>query len=397
MSFRSRVRDATNTLTEQTLVAVRSIRGQVEANTGQLRKTVTGVFGPASSATTAAGRSAAETAKRIYWDVRYPKSAVRDRQHDIEAQGGLYRELLKNTRATDTIFIGGESLAALLASASISDEIIVAYEAAYPEMSRITSFSDRARELEGEELMGLVNGVKGKLFEQKYVDYLNSGNLPDGYVASLAGSATQPGWDIQILGPNNEVASVLQAKATDSVSYVTDAIARYPSIDVVTTDEVYSHLVLSGVSEGIANGAISNAELADQLEKAVDSAELTMDFVPPLFTLAFIAFTSYKDQSLTLYEKARSAGDRSGKAYLSYLIGGGVAAITNTWWLGVLGSVGSRYMSDDGLKKREIIEGLNNVYQTNRRIIERIKATNRPAFPADAPLRSAASEAGSER
>ena len=243
--------------------------------------------------------------------------------------------------------------------------------------------------------MGLVNGVKGKLFEQKYVDYLNGGNLPDGYVASLAGSATQPGWDIQILGPNNELASVLQAKATDSVSYVTDAIARYPSIDVVTTEEVYSHLVLSGVSEGIANGAISNAELADQLEKAVDSVELTMDFVPPLFTLAFIAFTSYKDQSLTLYEKARSAGDRSGKAYLSYLIGGGVAAITNTWWLGVLGSVGSRYMSDDGLKKRKIIEGLNNVYQTNRRIIERIKATNRPAFPADAPLRSAASEAGS--
>lgn len=379
MTIFSRVRDAAKTVAEQTLAAGKKLQEHVDANKGQWKDKVSEAFAAASSAAQAAARSAAKGPQNVYWDVRYPKTAVRDLQHNVESQGGLYRELLKNTRTSDTIFIGGESLAALLASASIPEEIAAAYEAAYPDMSRDISFEDKVRELEGDELLGFVSGVKGKLFEQKYVDYLNSGNLPDGYAASLAGSATQPGWDIKIEGPHNEVASVLQAKATDSVSYVTDAFERYPSIDVVTTDEVYSHLVLNGVSEGIANGAISNAELADQLEKAVDSAELTLDFTPPLFTLAFIAFTSYKDESLTLYEKARSAGDRSGTAYLSYLIGGGIAAITNTWWLGVLGSVGSRYMSDDGLKKRKVIEGLNKVYEVNRRIIERIKAAAQPA------------------
>ena len=48
-----------------------------------------------------------------------------------------------------------------------------------------------------------------------------------------AESATQPGWDIAIKGSNGKIASVLQAKATESVSYVQDALEKYPSIDVV--------------------------------------------------------------------------------------------------------------------------------------------------------------------
>ena len=330
-------------------------------------------------------QSAAGSARNIYRNVRYSKSGLRTIQNHIEAQGGYYRELLRNTRAADSIFIGGESLITLLAAGEIPAEIEAAYRAAYPDMAEGTSFVERVRDLEGSELQGLVNGVKGKLFEQKYVEYLNDGNLPDGYSAAIAGSATQPDWDIQIEGPNNEIASVLQAKATDSISYVSNALERYPGIDVVTTDEVYSHLVMNGISEGITSGAIANADLADQLDKATDAAELSMDFAPPIFTLAFIAFTSYKDESLTLYEKARSAGNRSGKAYLSYLVGGGIAAITNTWWLGVVGSVGSRYMSDEGLRKAELFERLKKVYEVNQDIIDRIKrsAAAQQAVAAD--------------
>lgn len=157
------------------------------------------------------------------------------------------------------------------------------------------------------------------------------------------------------------------------MSYVQDALEKYPSIDVVTTDEVYSHLVMSGISENITNGSITNVELIDALDDAVDASELAMDYTPPLFALAFIAFTSYKDESLTLYEKAKSAGDRAGKTYLSYLIGSGIAAITNTWWLGVIGSVSSRLLSDSGNKKYEIYGKLKDVEQNNQVVIERLK------------------------
>ena len=318
--------------------------------------------------------SASEAANSMYRDIKYSDSDLIKLQQNIENQGGYYRELNRRSTTVDSIILGGETLATMLAAGTISDEIINAYEAAYPDLSDTISFEDKVRDLDDEALTGFISGVKGKLFEQKYVEYLNNGNLPDGYAAVLAESATQPGWDIAIEGENGEIASVLQAKATDSVSYVQDALEKYPNIDVVTTDEVYSHLVMSGISENITNGSISNVELADALENAVDASELTMDYTPPMFALAFIAFTSYKDESLTLYEKARSAGDRSGKTYLSYLVGGGVAAITNTWWLGVLGSVSSRILSDSGNKKYEMYEKLKLIEDKNQLIIENLKA-----------------------
>lgn len=318
--------------------------------------------------------SATEAASSIYRDIKYSDSDLLKLQQNIENQGGHYRELNRRSTTADSIILGGETLAILLAAGAIPDEIINAYEAAYPDLADTISFEDKVRELDTDALPGFISGVKGKLFEQKYVDYLNDENLPDGYTAVLAESATQAGWDIAIEGNNGEIESVLQAKATDSVSYVQDAIEKYPNIDVVTTEEVYSHLVMSGVNESISNGMIANDDLVTALDVAVDSSELSMDFTPPLFTLALIAFTSYKDESLTLYQKARSAGDRSGKTYLSYLIGGSIAAITNTWWLGVIGSVSSRILSDKGNRKSEIYKKLKIVESNNQLIIDRLRS-----------------------
>jgi hypothetical protein len=317
--------------------------------------------------------SASETAASIYRDLKYTDDDLRKLQQNIENQGGYYRELNKRSTTTDSILVGGETLATLLTSGTIPTEILDAYAAAYPNLASTVSFEEKVRELDPAELVGFISGIKGKLFEQKYVQHLNDGNLPKGYEAILAESATQPGWDIAIMGPNGEIASVLQAKATDSVSYVQGAIEKYPHIDVVTTEEVYSHLVMNGVSENITDGTISNFELVDTIESSVDASELSMDYSPPVFALAFIAFTSYKDDSLTLYEKAKSAGDRSGKTYLSYLIGGGVAAITNTWWLGVLGTVSSRVLSDRGEQKYEIFRKLMQIEVSNQSIIDKLK------------------------
>ena len=54
----------------------------------------------------------------------------------------------------------------------------------------------------------------------------------------LAESATQPGWDLQIINSDGSIAQELQLKATESLSYVKEALERYPDIDVLTTDEV---------------------------------------------------------------------------------------------------------------------------------------------------------------
>jgi len=367
-------------LAEQTAEQAVEIAGEAskkaqkywEENKDELQKQVEKGYIVGKEFVSTGFESASESATSIYRDIRYSDNEITRLQKSIVNQGGLYRELNRRYTAQDSIAIGGETLVSLLAASTIPDDIVNAYEAAYPDLSATISFEDKVRELEPDALVGFISGVKGKLFEQQYIAYLNQGNLPDGYTAVLAESATQKGWDIAIEGSNGEIASVLQAKATDSASYVQDAIEKYPNIDVVTTEEVYSHLVMSGISENIAKGSISNAELMETLDQAVDAAELSMDFTPPLFALAFIAFTSYKDESLTLYEKARSAGDRSGKTYLSYLIGGGIAAITNTWWLGVLGSVSSRILSDNGNRKYEMYEQLKTVEENNQLLLDKL-------------------------
>jgi hypothetical protein len=315
-----------------------------------------------------------EQAKSLYINTVYSAQKVDDLEHQVKAQGAMYRELLRERKLQDSIFLGGESLFTLIGAGIVPLDIQQAYEAAFPALSIETTFAEKVSQLESDEqLTGFVSAVKGKLFEMRYVEYLNNEKLPDGYIAELAASSTQAGWDIAILGPNKEVANLLQAKATDSVSYVQEALERYPAIDVVTTDEVYSHLVMTGVSESLSNSGISNIELTEKLESAVLNTDIDMDVLPPIFTLAFIAFTSYKDDSMTLYQKAKSAGSRSGKAYFSYIIGGGIAAITNTWWLGVLGSVTSRYISDSGLQKVAVVETLQKTIINNKLVINRIE------------------------
>ena len=315
--------------------------------------------------------SAKEGARGIIDRVVYSPGKLDQLQKHIRYQGGYYRELNRSKRATDCLMLGGESLAVLAISTHIPEYIQTAYEAAYPVLSTQAGLQEKLSQLREDELLGLISGIKGKLFEQQYAEYLNSGNLPDGYTAVLAEAANQPGWDLRIEGPNSETVEILQAKATDSVGYVVGALEKNPGIDVVTTEEVYGHLVMSGVSEGIINSGISNASLEGFLERAVEASNIDMDFSPPWFTLALIAFTTYKDESLTLYQKARSAGDRSGKTYLSFLVGGALGAATNTWWLGVVGTVASRYVADEGKRRRAIFEKMKDIAQANDSILER--------------------------
>lgn len=306
--------------------------------------------------------------------VVYSKERMEKLQRLVRYQGGYYRELCKNRRTVDVISLGGESLAAFAVGAMIPENIQAAYEAAYPDKAGVDDLADQLNAFSGDQLTGFLAGIKGKLFEQQYVEYLNDGNLPDGYTASIAEAANQPGWDIAIEGPNQAMVDVIQAKATESVGYVVGALKENPMIDVVTTEEVYSQLVMSGVDQSmVINSGISNASLEEALNQAVDSADISLSFSPTWFTMALIAFTTYKAEDLTLFQKARSAGDRTGKAYLSYLLGGTLAAVSNTWWLGVVGTVASRFIADEGARRRAIFDKLKEVAKKNDLVIGKLE------------------------
>ena len=123
-----------------------------------------------------------------------------------------------------------------------------------------------------EELLGFVNGVKGKLFEIKVANKLNSGErvgdieLESGQFVDLAESPTQEGYDLILFDADGSIEDFYQLKATDSIEYVKSTISSNPDIDIIATSEVAEELDHLQVS----NSEISNSDLETELSDLVD-------------------------------------------------------------------------------------------------------------------------------
>lgn len=83
----------------------------------------------------------------------------------------------------DTAIIGGYSVEDILAGRvsehDIDPQVLKAFHLQYPNEE---SLVDLMRSNSGHrQVEGIVNAVKGKLFEVEYVDHLNDGNLPHGF------------------------------------------------------------------------------------------------------------------------------------------------------------------------------------------------------------------------
>ena len=230
-----------------------------------------------------------------------------------------------------------------------------------------------------DELPGLVAGVKGKLFELQFIETLNAEGLPEGYQAVLAGSANQPGWDIQILGPDGQVAEVLQAKATESVAYVQAALERYPGIEVTTTSEVYAQMAALGAAEGVRDSGITEASLEAMVSDASGGMEVGLDaFTPSVLGLAVIGLSIFLDPSISRDQRASLLGERSGRAGVSTAAGHMVMLATQTWWLGLIGGVGTHWLAAKGRSKRERLECLDGLINELRIMESRTALLPRP-------------------
>ena len=261
----------------------------------------------------------------------------------------------------DLLVVGGVTLAqALRDPTSVPAEIEKAFSLAYPGLAQSESFSDAVGRMSGNELVGLTSGVKGKLFELELVDHLNHGGLPDGFHAEIAQSATQPGWDIQVTDAQGHVDELLQAKATESASYVKEALERYPDIDVTTTTEVHAQLLAMGLAQNVHNSGISEAVLQAKVDAAAHagSAFDASDLVPSSLGLAVIALSAFMNKEMNQREKGAAFGTRSAKAGASSAVGKLAMVATQTWWLGLIAGVGSSWLASRGHGKREQYEAL---------------------------------------
>lgn len=267
----------------------------------------------------------------------------------------------------DLLVVAGVTLSQVLRDpASVPENVQKAFALAYPDLAQTQTFSDAVARMSSEELVGLVSGVKGKLFELELVDHLNSGGLPDGYHAEIADSATQRGWDIRVLDEHGQVSELLQAKATESVQYVQEALQRHPDIDVTTTTEVHAQLTALGLAENVHGSGISEAALQAKVEAAAahsDAAFDASDLVPSSIGLAVIALSVFMKKDASLREKGEHFGQRSAKAGVSAGVGKAALIATQTWWIALIGGVATNWLAGRGQEKREQYEALKKALE----------------------------------
>ena len=248
----------------------------------------------------------------------------------------------------DSAVLTGLTLADMLAS-GVPADVAKAYELAFSEKSGTMSFTEAWQSYDThEERLGFISLMKGKLFEVKYVDHLND-TLETGYSAQLAQSPTQAGWDIEILGPNQEVINQIQLKATTSAAYVRDAIEQYPYIDVVTLEDLRGHFALTEYSSEVTVSPFSNQDLTEELMSAVD---FNINSLPPLIAMGFIVFSAYREKDLTPFQRNSSVGERGSRLGIN----GGILMVTGLAGIPVV--FAKEYLLKKGRQRKEIIKNL---------------------------------------
>ncbi|WPL18970.1 hypothetical protein Thiowin_04072 [Thiorhodovibrio winogradskyi] len=238
--------------------------------------------------------------------------------------------------------------------------------------SQLSSLSDA-------QLMGILSSAKGKYFEYLLADSLNKGEqvgdllLPPGYQAVVAEHLSQPGWDLQILAPDGQISQYLQAKATDSASYVLDALETYPDIQILATSEVASHF---GPDQMVLDTGISDADL-EQLTR--DGLEVTGDSLldnfwhqfNPLLPLLLIAATQGYQVIMakqTIADAAEVAAARAARAGTALAVGALIKVFTDSIALGIVGAFAIGLFFDE---LQSIDDLVAFVRKNNRRMARR--------------------------
>ena len=335
-------------------------------------------------ATIGAAKGAINTGKGIY-GYTITKDKVQEQIDILTKQSARYQQLInqlkiknKNKDKKQILFDS------LLTSSAIGIEyynvnvipadIEYAYKLAYPNLAQDYTLTEIINQAGPEQVEGYVNGIKGKLFEIRYADYLNdSGMLPDGYTAILASSANNPGWDIAIGDRYGNIHDVLQLKATDQLDYVRSALERYPDIDVVTTSEVYNQIAMNEMVSDVISSNISNAELTDTVVDVFNDNTFEFDWCPSIVPFLIIGYSVSRKKNLTGIQRGKEFGGRAFSSYISYLAGGAITGLTGGFWLaGIAAAMAANVGLETGRAKYNYYSSLKNSIKENEKILRRL-------------------------
>jgi hypothetical protein len=66
-------------------------------------------------------------------------------------------------------------------------------------------------------------------------------------------------------------------------------------------------------------------------------------------------------------------GERATKNYVAYLVGGGAAVLTQTWWMAIPAGVGTRVLMGSGARMAKHLQALRELREANDRVLQRMQ------------------------
>jgi len=148
----------------------------------------------------------------------------------------------------------------------LAKEFIGAIRDRFPELSQATlpEIASHMSNYDADQLVGVINLIKGKVFEHMVVNAENSDG--DVWTAHLHEDESFPGSDMVLESNEGEIIEI-SLKASSSRGYLEDALEKYPEIPIMTTDEVAG---LMADNPLVSAAGISNEELAGVTVKNFD-------------------------------------------------------------------------------------------------------------------------------
>ncbi len=267
----------------------------------------------------------------------------------------LFSRAMSDEDFADTAVIGGVQIADVLAGRihewEIPFNVKRAFRLQYPNLHEGFVHAVQRLSDHPEKLRGLVNGIRGKLFEINYEDYLNHGHLANGLTAHLAHSATNPSWDISITDAHGHVNQLLQLKASAALEAAKHALEAHPNVDVVIPTDVLHHFgEQTDILGHLVDGHESLTHLDGIMDVGVGHAEAAATtFHIPYISFLVIALTThqqYRNGRLTPHEAIIKMTQRASTSVLAMAAGwlaqaalhktivGIPVAMWTRWWLG---------------------------------------------------------------
>ena len=181
----------------------------------------------------------------------------------------------------------------------------------------IEEIGEMLREYDPSQIPGLVNNVKGILFELEFVEIENSDG--DSIFAYQFEETNHPTYDIQLINQETGQIEEIQLKATDSASYVQSWMDEHGD-NIVVTDEVAERMGLQGV--GVSNDELE-VRVEDFVAKLQELDDRTLEYVLgslgaiSLALSLILVFRQYMNNQISkdqfLFLSAQIAGKRIAK------------------------------------------------------------------------------------